>query len=178
MSRIGKKPIVLGNATVEISGNNITVKGPKGELKRTVASELISLEMADNQLLVKRANDSKKARALHGLYRSLLNNMVVGVNDGFQKTLELVGVGYKASMKDPRTLVLNVGYSHLIEFPAPEGITLETEGATKVHVKGIDKEVVGNLAANIRATRKPEPYKGKGVKYLGEKIRRKAGKAK
>lgn len=177
MSRIGKKPIALGKATITISGNQVTVKGPKGELKREVASDLISVEVADDQLLVKRANDSKKARAQHGLYRSLLNNMVTGVNDGFQKSLELVGVGYKASMKGT-TLVLNVGYSHLIEIPAPEGITIETEGATKVHVKGIDNEVVGNLAANIRATRKPEPYKGKGVKYVGEKIRRKAGKAK
>lgn len=177
MSRIGKKPIVLGKASVDISGKQVTVKGPKGELKREIASDLISVEVEDGNLLVKRANDTKPARAQHGLYRSLLNNMVVGVNDGYQKSLELVGVGYKASMKGT-TLVLNVGYSHPIEIPAPEGITIETEGATKVHVKGIDKELVGNLAANIRATRKPEPYKGKGVKYMGEQIRRKAGKAK
>lgn len=177
MSRIGKKPIVLGSAAVDIKDKQVTVKGPKGELKREIASDLISVEVADGQLLVKRADDSKKARAQHGLYRSLLNNMVVGVNDGYQKSLELVGVGYKASMKG-NTLVLNVGYSHLVEFPAPEGITIETEGATKVHVKGIDKELVGNLAANIRAVRKPEPYKGKGIKYAGEQIRRKAGKAK
>lgn len=176
MSRIGKKPIVLEKATVDINGNNVVVKGPKGQLEREVRDE-VSLEVNDGALLVTRKDDSKQSRALHGLYRSLLANMVEGVNNGYKKSLELIGVGYKASMKGT-TLVLNVGYSHLIEIEAPEGITISTEGATKVHVEGIDKELVGNIAAKIRATRKPEPYKGKGVRYVGEHVRRKAGKAK
>lgn len=176
MSRIGKKPIVLEKATVDINGNNVVVKGPKGQLEREVRDE-VSLEVNDGALLVTRKDDSKQSRALHGLYRSLLANMVEGVNNGYKKSLELIGVGYKASMKGT-TLVLNVGYSHLIEIEAPEGITISTEGATKVHVEGIDKELVGNIAAKIRATRKPEPYKGKGVRYVGEHVRRKAGKSK
>lgn len=177
MSRIGKKPITLDKANVSIDGNVVTVKGPKGELKQDFPSDLISVELEDGIMNVKRANDSKKARAMHGLFRSLMNNMVEGVNTGYQKTLQLVGVGYKASLEGS-TLVLNVGYSHLVKIPAPEGITFETEKNTIVHVKGIDKSLVGNTAANIRAVRKPEPYKGKGVKYIDEVIRRKAGKAK
>jgi len=176
MSRIGKKPIVLEKANITIVDDHITVKGPKGELSRTIPG-LITVEINEGEAHVKRANDSKQARSLHGLMRSLVANMVEGVNTGFSKSLELVGVGYKASVKD-NTLILNVGYSHPVEMPAPEGITVETEGATKVHIKGIDKAEVGNYAAKIRAIRKPEPYKGKGIKYAGEVIRRKAGKAK
>jgi len=176
MSRIGKRSITLEKANIEIQDRLVTVKGPKGELQRTMP-ELVTVELSDGIAQVNRDNDSKRARAMHGLFRSLLNNMVQGVNTGYTKSLELVGVGYKASMRGT-TLVLNVGLSHNVEFEAPEGITIETEGATKVHVKGIDKELVGNLAANIRAVRKPEPYKGKGIKYAGEVIRRKAGKAK
>ncbi|MGV3526775.1 MAG: 50S ribosomal protein L6 [Candidatus Sericytochromatia bacterium] len=177
MSRIGRKLIVLGKASVEINGRQITVKGPQGQLQREIPA-LISIENNEGILQVTRANDSKQARALHGLVRSLVANMVEGVNNGYAKTLELIGVGYKASLKSPTELVLNVGYSHPVEFTAPQGITFELEGTTKVLVKGIDKEAVGNLSAKIRAVRKPEPYKGKGIKYGGEVIRRKAGKAK
>lgn len=176
MSRIGKKPIPLAKATVELKDNSITVKGPKGELSYDLL-EQVSVEEKDGQLFVTRKNDTKDARAFHGLTRSLLSNMVQGVNEGFKKTLELVGVGYKATVKGT-TLVLNVGYSHLVEIEAPEGITFSVEGPTKVHVSGIDKELVGNTSAKIRAVRKPEPYKGKGIKYIDEVIRRKAGKAK
>lgn len=176
MSRIGKRSITLEKASVEIKDNQVTVKGPKGELQRSLP-ELVSVEVLEGIAHVKRDNDSKRARAMHGLFRSLLNNMVQGVNTGYTRSLELVGVGYKASLRG-NTLVLNVGMSHNVEFEPPAGISFETEGATKVHVKGIDKELVGNIAANIRAVRKPEPYKGKGIKYAGEVIRRKAGKAK
>lgn len=176
MSRIGKKPIALQKATVEINGDHIVVKGPNGQLERDIPN-LISVAVEDNQIQVTRANDSKQARSLHGLVRSLVANMVEGVSNSYTKTLELVGVGYRASVAG-NTLTLNVGLSHPVEFVAPEGITFEVEKNTTVRVKGIDKEVVGNLAANIRAIRKPEPYKGKGIKYAGEVIRRKAGKAK
>lgn len=176
MSRIGKKPINIGKATVTVADGQVTVKGPMGELKRQLPS-LVSVNVADGVVSVTRQNDSKQARALHGLVRSLLANMVEGVNTGFVKSLELVGVGYKAAVAGNK-LTLNVGYSHPVEFDAPAGITLEIENPTKVLVKGIDKEEVGNLAAKIRAVRKPEPYKGKGIKYSGEVIRRKAGKAK
>ena len=176
MSRIGKKPIALNKATVDIKGDHITVKGPKGQLERSIP-ELITVSLEDNEILVKRANDTKQARALHGLVRSLVANMVQGVNDDYTKTLELVGVGYRASV-DGNTLTLNVGLSHTVDFVAPEGVSFAVEKNTTVKVGGIDKEIVGNLAANIRAIRKPEPYKGKGIKYAGEVIRRKAGKAK
>ncbi len=176
MSRIGKKPIALNKATVDIKGDHITVKGPKGQLERSIP-ELITVSLEDNEILVKRANDTKQARALHGLVRSLVANMVQGVNDGYTKTLELVGVGYRASVAG-NTLTLNVGLSHTVDFVAPEGVSFAVEKNTTVKVSGIDKEIVGNLAANIRAIRKPEPYKGKGIKYAGEVIRRKAGKAK
>lgn len=176
MSRIGKKTIALQKATVSVADGQVTVKGPKGELKRPVP-ELIAIDVTDGIVSVQRANDSKQARALHGLMRSLVANMVEGVNNGFTKSLDLVGVGYKAAVQGNK-LTLNVGYSHPVEIDAPAGITLETETPTKVLVKGIDKEEVGNLAAKIRAVRKPEPYKGKGIKYSNEVIRRKAGKAK
>lgn len=176
MSRIGKKPINAGKATVTVANGQVSVKGPKGELQRPVP-ELITVSIADGVVSVTRANDSKQARALHGLMRSLVANMVEGVNNGFTKSLDLVGVGYKATVVGSK-LTLNVGLSHPVEITAPAGVTLETETPTKVLVKGIDKEIVGNLAAKIRAVRKPEPYKGKGIKYSGEVIRRKAGKAK
>lgn len=176
MSRIGRKTIALNKATVTVANGMLTVKGPKGELSRELPS-LISIDITDGIATVSRADDSKQARALHGLMRSLLNNMVEGVNNGFTKTLELIGVGYKASVQGDR-LTLSLGYSHPIEVDAPAGISFETETPTKVLVKGIDKEAVGNISAKIRAFRKPEPYKGKGVKYSGEVIRRKAGKAK
>jgi len=176
MSRIGKKPIALQKATVEIKGDHIVVKGPNGQLERDIP-QLISVVVEDDQIQVKRENDSKQARSLHGLVRSLVANMVEGVSNGYTKTLELVGVGYRASVAG-NTLTLNVGLSHTVDFVAPEGITFEVEKNTTVRVKGIDKELVGNLSANIRAIRKPEPYKGKGIKYAGEVIRRKAGKAK
>jgi large subunit ribosomal protein L6 len=168
--------IPLNQATITINDRQVTVKGPKGELKREIP-ELISVEVNDGVVTVTRANDSKPARALHGLIRSLVANMVEGVNNGFTKSLDLVGVGYKASVAGSR-LTLNVGYSHPVEIDAPAGVSVETETPTKLLVKGIDKEAVGNLAAKIRAVRKPEPYKGKGIKYSGEVIRRKAGKAK
>jgi len=177
MSRIGKKPIPLNKATVTVADGRVTVKGPKGELSRVVP-ELVSVAINDGVVQVSRANDSKQARALHGLVRSLVANMVEGVNNGFTKSLDLVGVGYKASVQGTNKLTLNVGYSHPVEITAPAGVTVEIETPTKVLVKGIDKEEVGNLAAKIRAVRKPEPYKGKGIKYTGEVIRRKAGKAK
>ncbi len=176
MSRIGRKTITLNQATVNVANGVLTVKGPKGELSRELPS-LISVDITDGVATVSRANDSKQARALHGLMRSLLNNMVEGVNTGFTKSLELIGVGYKASVQGER-LTLSLGYSHPIEVDAPAGISFEIETPTKVLVKGIDKEAVGNISAKIRAFRKPEPYKGKGVKYSGEVIRRKAGKAK
>jgi len=176
MSRIGKKLINVGKATVTVVDGLVTVKGPMGELKRQLPA-LVSVNVADGVISVSRDNDSKQARALHGLVRSLVANMVEGVNTGYTKSLELVGVGYKAAVAGNK-LTLNVGYSHPVEFEAPAGITLEIENPTKVLVKGIDKEEVGNLAAKIRAVRKPEPYKGKGIKYSGEVIRRKAGKAK
>lgn len=177
MSRIGKKPIALNKATVTVVDRKVTVKGPNGELSR-VLPELVEVNVADGVINVTRANDSKQARALHGLIRSLVANMVEGVNTGFTKSLDLVGVGYKASVQGSNKLTLNVGYSHPVEITAPAGVTVEIETPTKVLVKGIDKEEVGNLAAKIRAVRKPEPYKGKGIKYSGEVIRRKAGKAK
>jgi large subunit ribosomal protein L6 len=176
MSRIGKLPIPLAkNVEVAVDGSNVRVKGPKGELSRTFP-EGVSIAVDDGRVVVTRANDEKKTRALHGLSRSLLNNMVTGVSEGFTRTLELQGVGYRATQAGPK-VTLAVGYSHPVEIAPPDGITLEVDGTTRVHVKGIDKELVGQVAANIRKVRKPEPYKGKGIRYLGERVRRKAGKA-
>ena len=176
MSRIGKLPVpVAKGVEVNIEGVHVRVKGPKGELSRTFP-EGVSFQMDDGKVSVLRANDEKQTRALHGLSRSLLANMVAGVSDGFTRTLELQGVGYRATQAGPK-VSLAVGYSHPVEVVPPDGITLEVEGNTKVHVRGIDKELVGQVAANIRKVRKPEPYKGKGIRYLGERVRRKAGKA-
>lgn len=175
MSRIGNKIVVLP-AGVEIkqNGNDITVKGPKGELTRTFSSD-ITMNIEGNEVTFTRPNDSKEMKTIHGTTRANFNNMVVGVSEGFQKALELIGVGYRAQLQGKK-LVLNVGYSHPVEFDAPEGITIEVPSNTQVIVKGINKEHVGELAANIRGVRPPEPYKGKGIRYVGEFVRRKEGK--
>ena len=177
MSRIGKVPVTIpAGVEVKIGEDNlVTVKGPKGELSEKISS-LITVKIEDNVLYVTRSDEGKQSRSLHGLSRTLIGNMVTGVSDGFQRKLEIVGVGYKAD-KQGKKLVLNLGYSHPIELPDPEGITTETPSATEILVKGINKAVVGNYAAIIRAWRPPEPYKGKGIRYSGEKIRRKEGKA-
>ena len=177
MSRIGKKPVVVpAGVEVTVDANNVvTVKGPKGQLSEEI-SKLIKVEVADGEVLVSRASDAREERSQHGLARTLITNMVVGVTSGFEKKLQLVGVGFKTEQKGD-TLVMSLGYSHPVELKDPEGITTECTSATEVVVKGIDKAVVGNYAANIRAWRKPEPYKGKGIKYADEVIRRKEGKA-
>lgn len=176
MSRIGKSPIpVPSGVDVTIDAATVTVKGPKGTLVRTVP-EIITLRRDDSTLVVERPDDERESRALHGLTRSLVNNMVLGVTDGFAKELEIVGVGYRAEAQSPTKLRLALGFSHPVIVDAPEGVTFEAPSATRVIVRGIDKETVGQVAANIRSIRKPEPYKGKGVRYLGEKVRRKAGK--
>lgn len=176
MSRVGKKPIeVPANVTVTLGDKNaVTVKGPKGELTR-VFNKDITITQEDNVLTLSRPSDSKDHRTNHGTSRALLANMVTGVSEGFQRTLELVGVGYRAQLQGSK-LVLNVGYSHPVEFTPEDGVTVEVPANTKVIVKGIDKERVGALASNIRQVRPPEPYKGKGIRYEGEKVRRKEGK--
>ncbi|MGE5372722.1 MAG: 50S ribosomal protein L6 [Solirubrobacterales bacterium] len=175
MSRIGRKPIDLPkDVEVTVVENAITVKGPKGSLERPIPPG-ITLVKEESQLLVQRPNDEKQNRAYHGLTRALVANMVDGVTKGFEKKLELVGTGYRASMQGSK-LVIAIGYSHPVEMDPPEGISFEVPAATKISVKGIDKELVGNTAAKVRAVREPEPYKGKGIKYENEVIRRKAGK--
>jgi large subunit ribosomal protein L6 len=176
MSRIGKAPITVpAGVDVTIAGADVTVKGPKGTLSRTVPGA-ITVRHDDGHLLVERPDDERENRSLHGLTRTLVNNMVVGVTDGFAKELEIIGVGYRAEALNPTSLRLALGFSHPVIIPAPDGITFEVPTQTRVIVRGIDKELVGQVAANIRAVRKPEPYKGKGVRYLGEKVLRKAGK--
>ena len=177
MSRIGRKPVALpAGVEVTVDANNVvTVKGPKGQLQEQV-SELINVEIKENEVLFTREADSREERSQHGLARTLVNNMVVGVTQGYEKKLLLNGVGYRAEKKGNK-LVMGLGFSHPVEMEDPEGITTEVPDATTVIVKGINKELVGNYAANIRAWRKPEPYKGKGIKYDGEFIRRKEGKA-
>lgn len=175
MSRIGKMPIAIPDKVeVKVAENNVvTVKGPKGELTREFAPEM-EISQENGEVVIKRPNDEKRIKALHGLTRALLNNMVVGVTDGFTKTLEINGVGYRAEKKG-KTLILHLGYSHLIEMDDPDGIETKVDG-NKILVSGISKEQVGQVAANIRAKRGPEPYKGKGIKYDYETIRRKEGK--
>jgi large subunit ribosomal protein L6 len=179
MSRIGKKPIALPKGVdIKVNDGVITVKGPKGELKRTL-SDKISVKNENGNLEIGRANDERDARSLHGLTRSLIANMVQGVSGGFEKTLEITAdsVGYRAEMSG-KTLMLYVGFSHPVEFPAPEGIAFATDAKTRtIKVSGIDKELVGEIAARVRRIRPPEPYKGKGIRYAGEVIRRKAGKS-
>jgi large subunit ribosomal protein L6 len=175
MSRIGKAPIsVPSGVDVTISGRNVTVKGPKGTLSRDIPGDII-VRKEEDTIVVERPNDERQNRSLHGLSRTLVSNMVIGVTDGFAKELEIVGVGYRAEASGS-DLRLALGFSHPVMVPAPAGISFEIPVQTRVIVKGIDKELVGQVAANIRAIRKPEPYKGKGVRYLGEHIVRKAGK--
>ncbi len=177
MSRIGKLPVpVPSGVDVTIDGAVVTVKGPKGTLSHTVAAP-ITVEKGDGVLDVKRPDDERNSRSLHGLTRTLVNNMVVGVTDGYEKRLEIVGVGYRVLSKGPTQLEFQLGYSHPIVFNAPDGITFAVENPTRLGVQGIDKQLVGEVAANIRKLRKPEPYKGKGVRYAGEHVRRKVGKA-
>lgn len=176
MSRIGNLPISIP-AGVEVkidNGNVITVKGPKGTLIQKLPNDM-TITAKDNTVIVKRPSELKKHKALHGLTRSLLNNMVVGVKDGFKKELEIIGVGYRAALKG-KTLVLSLGYSHPIEMVLPEGINVEVPKNTSIVVSGIDKQAVGQFAAVVRSKRKPEPYLGKGVRYVGEHVRRKEGK--
>jgi large subunit ribosomal protein L6 len=178
MSRIGRLPIpVPSGVDVAIDQATVTVKGPKGTLSHTVATPIVVEKGEDGVLSVNRPNDERESRSLHGLTRTLINNMVVGVTEGYEKKLEIVGVGYRVLPKGPTQLEFQLGYSHPIVFDAPEGITFTTEGPTKLGVVGIDKQLVGEVAAKIRKLRKPEPYKGKGVRYSGEHIRRKVGKA-
>ncbi|WP_062107637.1 50S ribosomal protein L6 [Bacillus niameyensis] len=175
MSRIGKKPIEIpAGVTVAMDGHTVTVKGPKGELTNTFNSDM-AINIEENVILVTRPSDSKEHRSLHGTTRSLIANMVEGVSKGFEKSLELVGVGYRAQ-KQGNKLVLNVGYSHPVEFEPEDGTEIEVPSNTKIIVKGFNKENVGALASNIRAVRPPEPYKGKGIRYEGEMVRRKEGK--
>ena len=177
MSRIGQAPIpVPSGVDVTIDAQSVTVKGPKGTLTRTIVPS-ISVVNDDGTLSVTRPDDERENRALHGLTRSLINNMVIGVTDGFSKRLEIVGVGYRAEAQGPTAVRLALGFSHPVNVSAPEGVTFEVPAPTQVVVSGIDKEVVGQVAADIRSIRKPEPYKGKGVRYQGERVLRKAGKA-
>ena len=176
MSRIGRAPITVpAGVTITQNGNVVTVKGPKGELTREFVADMI-IEVADNTITVKRPTDNKEHRALHGLTRTLLNNMVIGVTAGFSKTLEINGVGYRAA-KQGNNINLSLGFSHPVIVEPPTGITFEVPAPNKIIVSGINKEVVGAMAAKIRGYRQPEPYKGKGIKYEGETIRRKVGKA-
>ena len=176
MSRIGRMPIAIpAGVTVDIAENNkVTVKGPKGTLERVLAPEM-EIKMEDGHVVVTRPNDLKRMKSLHGLTRTLIHNMVVGVTDGYSKVLEINGVGYRAQ-KQGNKLILSLGYSHPVEMIDPEGLTTTLEGQNKITVKGIDKEKVGQYAAEIRDKRRPEPYKGKGIKYADEVIRRKVGK--
>ena len=177
MSRIGKSPIpVPSGVDVAIQGAHISVKGPKGTLERDIPGA-ITVRQDGDTLLVERPDDERRNRAMHGLVRSLVNNMVLGVTEGFRKELEIVGVGYRATAKGPGAMELALGFSHPVNITAPDGVTFEVPAPNRIVVSGIDKEAVGQVAADIRSWRKPEPYKGKGVRYLGERVTRKAGKA-
>ena len=176
MSRIGKKPVALpSNVKVEVKDHTIFVEGPKGKLSREI-SDRIEVCVKDSQVVVKRSADTKLDKSLHGLYRALIANMVKGVADGYSKQLEIIGVGYKAQVANT-TLIINLGFSHPINFPIPEGIKIETPKATQIVVRGIDKEKVGEVAHAIRAFYPPEPYKGKGIRFVGERVKKKIGKA-
>ena len=177
MSRIGKSPIAVPSGVdVTVNNGQITVKGPKGTLERPIPGT-ITVRQDGDTLLVERPDEERQTRAMHGLVRSLVNNMVIGVTDGFTKELEIVGVGYRATAKGNDAIDLALGFSHPVEIKAPAGITFEVPAPNRIAVKGTDKEVVGQVAADIRKLRKPEPYKGKGVRYLGEHVARKAGKS-
>ena len=176
MSRIGKKPIPIpAGVTVAVDGSTVRIKGPKGELTRAIRPE-ISVTVADGVVTLERPSEQKQHRAYHGLTRALMANMVQGVTGGYRKSLDIVGVGYRAEKKG-QNLVLTVGYSHQVIYPQPPGITITTPTPTNIVIEGIDKEKVGQVAAEIRSVRPPEPYKGKGIRYTGEQVRRKAGKA-
>ncbi|MEO0375439.1 MAG: 50S ribosomal protein L6 [Cyanobacteria bacterium P01_A01_bin.17] len=176
MSRIGKRPVEIPDkVTVTLDGQSVAVKGPKGELSRTLPPEVL-LEQQDKAIVVSRRDESRNARQRHGLCRTLVANMVEGVSKGFERKLQIIGVGYRAQVQG-KNLVLNVGYSNPVTIEPPEGIQVAVDGNTNVTVSGINKEVVGNTAARIRAVRPPEPYKGKGIRYEGEYVRRKVGKA-
>ena len=176
MSRIGKSPIpVPSDVDVSLAGQHITVRGPKGVLERDIPGT-ITVRQDGETLVVERADDERQNRAMHGLVRSLVNNMVVGVTQGFSKELEIVGVGYRATAKGPGAMELALGFSHPVNISAPDGITFEVPSPTRITVRGIDKELVGQVAANIRKLRKPEPYKGKGIRYAGEYVQRKVRK--
>ncbi|MDR0990761.1 MAG: 50S ribosomal protein L6 [Propionibacteriaceae bacterium] len=177
MSRIGKMPIpVPAGVTVTLDGPSVEVKGPKGQLAQTVPSPITVAQEAD-QLIVSRPNDERLSKSLHGLTRTLIANMVIGVTTGYEKKLEIVGVGYRVQLKSPTQLEFALGFSHPVVVNAPDGINFTVDSPTRFSVQGIDKQAVGEVAANIRKIRKPEPYKGKGVRYLGEQVRRKVGKA-
>jgi len=177
MSRIGKMPIPVPNGVdVTIDGRHVTVKGPRGTLEHD-APETITVSREGDELIVTRPNDERENRALHGLTRSLVANMVTGVSDGFVRELEIVGVGYRAAASGPQRLEIQVGYSHPVQIDAPEGIEFETPAPTRITVRGFDKQLVGQVAADIRKIRKPEPYKGKGIRYADERVLRKAGKS-
>ena len=177
MSRIGKAPIsVPSGVDVSISESAVTVKGPKGELSREIPGG-ISVRKDGDTLVVERPDDERRSRAMHGLVRSLVNNMVIGVTDGFRKELDIVGVGYRAAAQGKNKLDMSLGFSHPVVVEAPDGIEFVVPAPTRIEIHGIDKQLVGQVAADIRALRKPEPYKGKGVRYVDERVRRKAGKA-
>ena len=177
MSRVGKSPIPLpAGVSVSVASGEVTVSGPKGTLQHRLP-QVIAVQQEGDALVVTRADEERESRALHGLTRALLKNMVTGVHEGYRKDLEIVGVGYRATAKGPASLELQLGFSHPVSVQAPEGITFEVPSQTAIRVLGIDKQAVGQVAAQIRALRKPEPYKGKGIRYAGEYVRRKAGKA-
>ena len=177
MSRIGKQPVQLpAGVTATMDDGTLVVSGPKGELRQPV-HPAVTVAVDDGQVVVTRSTDEREHRALHGLTRALIANMVTGVNEGYVRRLEIVGVGYRAAARGSKGLTLQLGYSHPIEFDAPEGITFEVPSPTRITISGNDKQVVGQVAANIRKLRKPEPYKGKGIRYEGEAVRRKSGKA-
>jgi large subunit ribosomal protein L6 len=177
MSRIGKLPVAVPSGVdVKLGEGEVVVKGPKGELRQDILSQVVSVKLEDGKVIVERKGDAKPHRSAHGLTRTLISNMVEGVSKGFRKSLEIQGVGYRAA-KAGEKLNLSLGYSHPVVFEAPKGITLSVEGTNKIHVDGIDKQQVGQVAAKIRGLRPPEPYKGKGVRYEGEVIRKKLGKA-
>ena len=177
MSRIGMQPITIPSGVdVKIDGARVAVKGPKGELEHTIVGG-VSVSRNDDVLTVERADDSRDNRSLHGLQRSLIANMVTGVSDGFAKELEIVGVGYRAQAQGPEKIEISVGFSHPVYVQAPTGVTFEVPQPTRIVVRGFDKQLVGQVAADIRKLRKPEPYKGKGIRYAGERVQRKAGKS-
>jgi len=177
MSRIGKLPVAVpAGVDVKVEAGEVMVKGPKGELRQRILADVVDVRLDDGRVLVERKGDAKSHRSAHGLTRTLIANMVDGVSKGFRKSLEISGVGYRAAKAGER-LNLSLGYSHPVSFEAPKGVTLTVEGTNKIHVDGIDKQAVGQVAADIRRLRKPEPYKGKGIRYEGERIRKKLGKA-